>query len=76
MSSFEGMNKTRRYVLLPGRVSAQDGDVHHIGSAELALLYGVPLDQCEIYRPHDERRQKGLIELAPRFDGNYKLPAA
>ena len=71
----------KRYLLCPGDVmSKTDGQYHYVGAHELARLYGVRLDQCEV-RPHREiarfgwRPHPGLIELHPRYDGNYSLPA-
>lgn len=75
-----------RYALYPGPVrSRRDGDVHHIGVAQLRMLYRVRPDECIVINPSDYNdpslRQKlelarTLIALRPRFDGNYALPAA
>jgi len=74
-----------RYVLCPGMVTSQtDGQQHYVGPMALAQLYGVRLNQCEIYEPspqwtevefrHAQVRTLGLIRLTPRCDGNYNLP--
>ena len=76
-----------RYVLCPGMVTSQsDGQQHYIGPMALARLYGVRLDECEIYEPapqwtetafrQAQARTLGLIRLAPRYDGDYSLPGA
>jgi hypothetical protein len=75
-----------KYVLYPGLVTSKsDGQVCHVTAAKLAMLYGVPLDQCFIYPSgnlhHSETnalklRTKNMIALRPRFDGNYTLPKA
>ena len=73
------------YVLKPGMVTSQtDGQHHYISAKALAHLYGVRLDQCEVCEPRDWRvpyhyrmaaeRCNGLIELAPRYDGDYRIP--
>ncbi len=74
---------TARYLLCPGPVrSRTDGDWHHVTASRLAMLYGVPMGEC-IVLPLDwyngqclrARVASGeLIELRPRFDGNYTLP--
>jgi hypothetical protein len=50
---------------------------------QLMKLYGVDPRECEIYEPAPwwprsyykmaEERHKGLLRLAPRYDGNYEL---
>jgi hypothetical protein len=78
-----------RYLLLAGPVrSATDGQWHHVGASVLAFLYGVPMADCIVMPPqtpanHRERmglfervRTGELIGLTPRFDGDYRLPAA
>ena len=68
-----------RYLLCPGNVTSQtDGQSHYISAHKLAMLYGVRMDQCEV-RPERAfgrfgwRPTAGLIELHPRFDGNYAM---
>ena len=73
--------------MLPGLVrSRTDGQVHHVGASNLAMLYRVPMSQCIVMPPqtpanHRERmallervRAGELIGLTPRDDGNYVLP--
>jgi len=71
-----------KYLLCPGRVTSKtDGDDHFIDERALARLYGVSMSECEV-RPERAfgrfgwRPTPGLIELRPRYDGNYKLPDA
>lgn len=77
-STGEGHDIGIRYLLCPGSViSKNDGQTHYINAPELAKLYGVSLEECEIidrnrWSPY---RYLGLIRLEPRFDGNYTLPA-
>lgn len=76
---------TRRYLLCPGVVrSRTDGQMHHIGVAQLANLYGVSMAECLVLPSDNEwaSRMKhrnlmartDLIHLHPRDDGNYTLP--
>ena len=81
---------TARYLLCPGKVrSRTDGQWHHISASQLAMLYRVPMDACLVmpsdwFGPWGERRREelrervrrgDLIELGPRFDGDYTPPA-
>ena len=63
--------------------SRSDGQLHHIGARQLAMLYGVPLELCLVVRYDDFRRPDrrefiaraaALIGLSPRYDGDYRLP--
>lgn len=79
-----------RYLLCPGPVrSAVDGQQHHVGAAELAALYGVPMSECFVLP--DPLNHAGRVDrqvllsravrgelflLRPRADGRYGLPAA
>lgn len=78
-----------RYLLLPGPVrSATDAQWHHVGASVLAMLYGVQMADCVVMPPQipanhrdrmnllDRVRTGELIGLTPRFDGDYRLPAA
>ncbi len=69
-----------RYLLCPGYVMSNvDRQYHHISAEQLAKLYRVHMDQCEV-RPERMfarlgwRQPEGLIELHPRYDGDYALP--
>lgn len=81
---------TARYLLCPDTVrSRTDGQWHHVSASQLAMLYRVPMDACVVLSgdwsgPGVERRREDLldrvrrgelIELRPRFDGNYTPPA-
>ncbi len=69
-----------KYALYPGYiVSKTDGDRHFIGAARLADLYGVPMQECFVVRygdvdPTRRRAPPGLIDLFPRYSGDYTLP--
>ncbi len=76
----EGLGPVR-YLLCPGQVMSKTyGQYHYVGANDLARLYGVRMDQCEV-RPSSPsarlgwRPKAGLIALHPRYDGNYTLPA-
>lgn len=63
-----------KYLLIPGRVrSARDGGVHYVGPWALIRLYGVSPRECVIMKPG---LGEGLIRLAPRADGDYRLPVS
>ncbi|MBU0801383.1 MAG: hypothetical protein KKA05_10350 [Alphaproteobacteria bacterium] len=71
----------KRYLLYPDFVTSQsDGQSHFISATDLARLYGVPWDECVVYRNPDRgsesSRYDGLISLSPRYDGDYRLPEA
>lgn len=76
-----------KYALFPGRVfSKRDGQLHHVDAWQLAWLYNVPPRECVVVRETLNPRQReimmekikrqGLIELRPRYDGNYTIPKA
>ncbi len=72
----------KKYLLCPGPVTSKiDGDRHHISASDLARLYGVQMSECVVRseslistRGRGLNENNGLIELWPRYDGNYKLP--
>jgi len=65
----------KKYVCVSGYVkSAADADEHYIGMADLAKLYGVPLDDCMAYVFSRDGYYKDMIFLYPRDDGEYSLP--
>lgn len=58
-------------------MSKSDGDFHYISAAMLVNLYKVKAHECII--KHNDHRDAGrdftgLIELRPRYDGDYKVP--
>ena len=74
-----------KYALFPGHVtSKRDGDWHHVDARQLAWLYNVPPRECVVVRetlnPREREillehiKRQGLIELRPRYDGNYSIP--
>lgn len=68
----------KRYLLCPGHVTSKsDGQTHFIDARRLAMLYGVPMSQCEI-RPKSQigwTPPEGAVELRPDYHGRYQLPA-
>lgn len=63
-----------KYLVIPGRVrSKKDGEVHYVGPWALMRLYGVNPRECVIMRPG---LGEGLVRLAPRADGVYRLPVS
>ena len=81
-----------RYALFPGKVvSRNDRQVHHVDALALARLYGVSIAECaivpEIYTSPGSSRgerdalirmveSRGMLQLHPRSDGDYRLPEA
>ena len=79
-----------KYALFLGPVtSKRGGDRHHVDAHQLCWLYKVRHSECVVvpsYAPKNRREQiqreallerikrQGLIELRPRYDGNYTLP--
>lgn len=68
----------KKYVVWPDYVrSKTDGQEHFISFRQLCHLYGVNPAECydasmvEIVRGIDRTK---LIDLMPRYDGNYTLP--
>lgn len=63
---------------MPGWVTSRtDGDQHYIGEGDLTRLYGVSPAECvSAERPHELRGldTEILIQLRPRYDGNYARP--
>lgn len=66
----------RKYLLHPGWVTSQtDGGRNFISEAQLIRLYGVRREECV----SSASRLFGvdtdtLIDLRPRYDGDYSLP--
>jgi len=68
--------RTPRFVLFSGWVISDDGDEHHISARRLVDLYRLNPRECVLIESDKDLRGRdltGLIELRPRFDGNYKL---
>lgn len=65
-----------KYVVLPGDVqSKNDGQIHYIGAGQLMRLYNVDPRECVVHRFGDHwfPEYDKLIQLSPRYDGNYTL---
>ena len=81
MSTAPELKPCQRYLLCPGDVmSKTDVKYHYVGAHDLARLYGVRMDQCEVrpgrmFARFGWRPKEGLIELHPRYHGDYSLPA-
>lgn len=58
-------------------MSKNDGQFHYINAPTLMRLYKVDPHECLI-RYNDKRDHgkdfPGLIELRPRYDGDYEIP--
>ena len=63
-------------------VSKTDGDMHYIGAIKLMELYHVNPAECIVCKPSPRQRDryyqfpekdKTLIKLTPRHDGNYEI---
>jgi hypothetical protein len=62
----------RTYVLCPGYIiSRTDGQMHHVGAAELKRLYGVRPEDRTIIAGRGYREVPGDVMLLPRNDGAY-----
>ena len=72
----------KRYILYPGPVRSQtDGQVHYVGAADLAQLYGVRLSECVVMASGCLEIPQGVVlsgarHLRPRADGQYQQQAA
>lgn len=68
-----------KYIVFPGYIdSSNDKQTHYISSNELMLLYKVRPEECIVFNPKDKTHKMkqfidGLIELRPRYDGEYSL---
>ena len=67
----------KKYLCVGGNViSANDGELHYISPYRLAELYQVNPEECYFVKDEDSEMLHGLrtdelIELRPRFDGEY-----
>jgi hypothetical protein len=75
----------KKYLVRPSEVvSKTDGQVHHIGAAQLMRLHGVHPHECIVIREGEDwpqgygpleteaqRKAAGLKLLTPAFHGNY-----
>jgi hypothetical protein len=65
----------RKYLVVPGKIIAADGDIHYITGRDLIRLYGVDASQCVIgSREHLMGPKSGWIVLRPDPTGRYELP--
>jgi hypothetical protein len=68
-----------RYVVIPGQISSKnDGQFHFISSSQLMKLYGVDPRECVVKnKDYGDLGYNfsGLIELRPRYDGDYQIPS-
>jgi hypothetical protein len=65
-----------KYVICPGELLADDGDVHFITAKALINLYQVAPKDC-VVQPQGENARglpEDVIFLHPRRDGNYTVP--
>lgn len=57
-------------------ISKNDGSVFYVSANQVRRLYKVPLHECIMVNREEDRmglNTEGLIELFPRYDGNYTL---
>jgi hypothetical protein len=67
--------ETVRYIVSSGWVvSRSDGDRHFITAARLARLYGLRPGEWIAASDGRGRDTRGLVVLAPRYDGDYRRP--
>ena len=64
-----------KYVLCPGFVTSKtDRDKHWISADKLIQLYGVNRQECIMFGEKGfDYKKKGLIFLAPRYNGDYEV---
>lgn len=68
-----------KYCLHPSRIpSKADGQLHYIDAVTLARLYNVPMNECYIVYVNAPEtwiavKDKNLIHLYPKYDGDYKI---
>lgn len=67
-----------KYLICPGTVWSNDGDIHFVNARQLINLYRVDPKDCVI-KPSDNkslgwRKTNGLIELRPNELGDYSIP--
>ncbi len=64
-----------KYILFPGNITSKnDNQIHYISASMLIKLYKVNPKECiEFSRTINEKEYQNLIELHPRYDGNYKV---
>lgn len=71
-----------KYLVWPGRVRSKvDGDGHYLTAMQLISLYRVRPRDCIIAETLTQKnlsairaRNPGIIDLYPRYNGNYTLP--
>lgn len=65
-----------KYIIHPGNVSSKyDGDVHYISTKQLIKLYKVNPKEClEFCEDSSICKQKKLIHLFPKYNGDYTIP--
>lgn len=57
-----------RFCLHPGSVvSVNDGERHHVGALQLAMLYGVKMSECVVVDPSRHDARPGLTEDLSRL---------
>lgn len=65
----------KKYLVCPGHIKSKtDGQLHYVSSKALIALYGVNPDECVIDCNLNPKKSLDLIELRPRYNGNYTLP--
>lgn len=70
----------KKYLLCPGMVTSRvAGQTHFVDEHQLAKLYGVRMEECEVrpdrmFARFGWQPTPGLIRLEPRRDGKYVLP--
>jgi hypothetical protein len=77
---FSKVRMMPKYIVVPGHVSSRhDSQHHYIDAPTLMRLYKVDPKECIVrYRDHRDAAYDfdalDLIELRPRYDGNYEVP--
>lgn len=64
-----------KYLVVPDYVlSKNDKQWHWVGAADLIRLYKVDPRECFIFNPERRLYPDSLIELYPKYNGDYKVP--
>lgn len=70
----------KKYICIGGYITSKnDNDRHYISPYKLAKLYQVNPKECYFAKDDSDNlllglRIEELIELRPRYDGNYLVP--
>lgn len=67
----------KKYLICPGEIRSDDGDINFISASRLMELYKVKTGECFTIRSPEQARAikwRDHVVWEPRADGNYSLP--